>query len=180
VTTSTEQNKAVVLRFGVIHRPATTGREAMRKAITRLPLIAALLAALFAVGPAAAVSAEGRHLVGEFCTNPQALPKPGACISLSYGGETAMGYTDAPNRVLTLEPGTYWLTVNDNSTAHNFSLESPNGLEQDVTGVADTPGWVTVKVHLAHGAYVLFCDADDHRADGMYVDIEVGGVGQVG
>jgi uncharacterized cupredoxin-like copper-binding protein len=180
VTTSTEQNKAVVLRFGLIHRPATTGREAMRKAITRLPLIAALLAALFAVGPAAAVSAEGRQLVGEFCTNPQALPKPGACISLSYGGETAMGYTDSPNRVLTLEPGTYWLTVNDNSTAHNFSLESPNGLNQDITGVADTPGWVTVKVHLTHGTYVLFCDADDHRADGMYVDIEVGGVGRSG
>jgi hypothetical protein len=151
-----------------------------RKAITRLPLITALLAALFAVGPAAAVSAEGRQLVGEFCTNSQALPKPGACISLSYGGEASMGYTDSLNRVLTLRPGTYWLTVNDNSTAHNFSLESPDGRDQDITGVADTPGWVTVKVHLTHGTYVLFCDADDHRPDGMYVDIEVGGVGQVG
>jgi hypothetical protein len=181
VSSTTEQNKPVVLRFGLIHRPATTGKEAaMRKAITRLPLIAALLVALFTVGPAAAVSAEGRQLVGEFCTNPQALPKPGACISLSYGGETAMGYTDSPNRVLTLRPGTYWLTVNDNSTAHNFSLESPDGLDQDITGVADTPGWVTVQVHLTHGTYVLFCDADAHRADGMYVDLEVGGVGQVG
>ncbi len=63
----------------------------LRKAITRLPLIAALLTALFAVGPVAAVSAEGRQLVGEFCTNPQALPKPGACLSFSYGGETAAG-----------------------------------------------------------------------------------------
>lgn len=152
----------------------------MRHAITRLPLIAALLAGLFAVGPVAAVSAEGRQLVGEFCTNPQALPKPGACISLSYGGETAQGYTNSPGRLLTLRPGTYWLTVNDASTAHNFSLAGPDGLDQDITGVADTPGWVTVKVHLTHGTYVLFCDADSHRADGMYVDIEVGGVGQVG
>jgi hypothetical protein len=178
---STDQKKAVVRRFGLIHRPATTGKdEVIRKAIARLPLIAALLAALFAVGPAAAVSAEGRQLVGEFCTNPQALPKPGACMSLSFDGETARGYTDAPNRVLTLRPGTYWLTVNDNSTAHNFSLRSPDGLEQAITGVADTPGWVTVKVNLTHGTYVLFCDADDHEKDGMYVDLEVGGVGQVG
>jgi hypothetical protein len=152
----------------------------MRKAISRLPLIAALLAALFVAGPVAAVSADGRQLVGEFCTNPQALPKPGACISLSFGGETAMGYTDAPNRVLTLRPGTYWLTVDDNSTAHNFSLRSPDGLEQAITGVADTPGRVTVKVLLTYGTYVLFCAADAHEKDGMYVDIEVGGVGQVG
>ena len=152
----------------------------MKKAITTLPLIAALVAALLAVGPSAALAADGRQLVGEFCSNPQALPKPGACISLSYGGETAMGYTGSPNRVITLRPGTYWLTVNDNSTAHNFSLESQDGLDQAITGVAETPGWVTVEVHLTHGSYVLFCDADDHRGDGMYVDIEVGGVGQVG
>jgi predicted membrane-bound mannosyltransferase len=164
-----------------IHRPPTTGLgAAIRKVITRLPLIAALLTALFAVGPVAAVSAEGRQLVGQFCTNPHAQPKPGACMFLSYGSETAVGYTDAPNRVLTLRPGTYWLSVNDTSTAHNFSLRSQDGLEQAITGVADTPGWVTVEVHLTHGTYVLFCAADDHEKDGMYVDIEVGGVGQVG
>ncbi|HEY7941330.1 MAG TPA: hypothetical protein VID25_05235 [Candidatus Limnocylindrales bacterium] len=151
----------------------------MTKAITRLPLIAALLAALFVVGPAAAVSADGRQLTGAFCTNPQALPKPGACMSLSFGDETATGYTNAPDRVLAIRPGTYWLVVNDNSTAHNFSLRSPDGTEQAITGVAETPGWVTVKVHLSHGTYVLFCAADDHEQDGMYVDIEVGGVGQV-
>jgi len=151
----------------------------MRTIVTRLPLIAALLAALFVVGSAGAVSAEGRQLTGVFCTNPQALPKPGACIWLSYGDETAIGYTGAPDRVLTLRPGTYWLTVNDTSTAHNFSLRSPDGSEQAITGVADTPGWVTVKVLLKHGTYVLFCAADDHEKMGMYVDIEVGGVGQV-
>jgi hypothetical protein len=147
----------------------------MRKAITGLPLVVALLAALFAAGPVAAVSAEGRQLTGSFCTNPQALPKPGACISLSYRDETAMGYTGSPDRVLTIRPGTYWLTVNDNSAAHNFSLRSPGGREQAITGIADTPGWVTVKVHLTHGTYVLFCAADDHEQDGMYVDIQVRG-----
>jgi plastocyanin len=123
-------------------------------------------------------SADGRQLTGTFCTNAQAMPKPGACISLAEGGQTAQGYTGSQERVLTLRPGTYWLSVNDNSTAHNFSLESPDGSDQDVTEVADAPGWVTVKVHLTPGTWVLFCDP--HRPMGMYVDIEVGGVGQVG
>lgn len=121
-----------------------------------------------------------RQLVGEFCSNPVALPKPGACISLSYQGRTALGYTSSDERQLTLTPGTYWLTVDDTSRAHNFALQCPDGSERDVTGVADVPGWVSVKVTLEPGAWVLFCSADDHRADGMYVDIQVGGIGQTG
>jgi hypothetical protein len=41
----------------------------------------------------------------------------------------------------------------------------------------------TVKIVLKHGTYRLFCDAQKpvvHELAGMYVDIEVGGVGQVG
>ncbi len=37
-------------------------------------------------------------------------------------------------------PGTYWLTVNDTSSAHNFVLESPDGNDQTITGITDTPG----------------------------------------
>ncbi len=142
---------------------------------------AALVGLLIVTAAAVAVStanADGRQLAGSFCTNPNAMPKPGACISLSYDGQSAEGYTDSPNRVLALRPGTYWLSVNDNSTVHNFSLEGPDGSDQDITEVADAPGWVTVKVDLTHGTWVLFCDP--HRAMGMHVDIEVGGVGQVG
>ena len=146
----------------------------MRRTVS---LLAAMVVALAAACPVAA-DAGGRSLVGEFCTNADALPKPAACISLAYGGQTAEGYTGAPSRVLTLRPGVYWLSVNDNLTAHDFSLERPDGSDQEITGVADTPGWVTVKVNLTHGTWVLFCDP--HRAYGMYVDIEVGGVGQVG
>lgn len=148
----------------------------------RLTFLAMLVIALGALA-AAVVStarADGRHLAGQFCTNPNALPKPGACISLSDGAQTAQGYTGSTNRVLTLRPGVYWLTVNDTNAAHNFSLESPDGSDQDITGVVDTPGELTVRVNLTPGTWVLFCDADDHRADGMYVVIEVGGVGQVG
>jgi plastocyanin len=146
----------------------------MRRTIA---LLAALVVALAVISPAAADDG-GRQLVGEFCTNANALPKPAACISLSYDGQTAEGYTGSPDRTLTLRPGVYWLSVNDNATAHDFSLESPDGAVQDITDVAGTPGWVTVKVNLTHGTWVLFCDP--HRAYGMYVEIEVGGAGQVG
>ena len=44
---------------------------------------------------AAPVSADGRELVGHFCSNPNALPKHGACISLSFDGQTAQGYTNS-------------------------------------------------------------------------------------
>lgn len=168
----------------------TTRSHSLPESMTRPPrprtrlaavvLLTPLLAALVPAGTAAADVAVARQLVGEFCTNPQALPKPGACLSLTFDAQTVEGYTNSPNRTLDLRPGTYWLSVNDDSTAHNFSLETPDGLVQDITGVADTPGWVTIKIQLTHGSYTLFCDADDHRADGMYVQIDVGGVGQVG
>jgi hypothetical protein len=152
----------------------------MKNKLVALMAFAAVVAVVLGVGAAGARSDGGRQLAGVFCTNVNALPAVGACIQLSYDGQTAQGYTDSPNRDLTLRPGTYWLTVTDNSSKHNFSLESPDGTDQDLTGVLDTPGSVTVKVNLRPGKWVLFCDADDHRQDGMYIDIAVGGVGQVG
>jgi plastocyanin len=139
-----------------------------------LMLAALSIAAATAFGTA---SADGRPLTGEFCTNANAMPKPGACIQLSYDGQTAQGYTNSSNRTLNLRPGTYWLSVNDTSSAHDFSLEDPNGSDQNLTAVAATPGWVTTKINLTPGTWVLFCDP--HRAMGMYININVGGVGQV-
>ena len=150
----------------------------MRKSIAGVLLLGALAAVLVTVGPIATGSAEGRQLVGQFCTNPQAMPKPGACISLSYNEQTAQGYTGSPDRTIALRPGTYWITVNDNSVVHNFSLENPASSDQDITGVPDTPGSATFKVDLTHGTWVLFCEP--HRVMGMYVVIDVGGEGQVG
>jgi hypothetical protein len=151
----------------------------MKNKIVPLAVVAAAVTAvLVGVGAVNGRSDDGRQLAGVFCTNPNAMPKPGACIQLSFEDKTAQGYTDSPNRVLTLRPGIYWLSVNDNATAHNYSLESPDGSDRDLTGVVDTPGWVTFKVNLTHGTWVLFCQP--HRAMGMYVDLEVGGVGQVG
>jgi hypothetical protein len=149
-----------------------------KKIVVFAALALAVAAVVSGLGAAGARSDVGRQLAAVYCSNPNAMPKPGACIQLSFADQAAQGYTDSPNRVLTLQPGVYWLTVDDNSTAHNYELESPNGSDQELTAVADAPGAVTYKVNLTHGTWVLFCDP--HRAMGMYVDIEVGGVGQVG
>jgi len=149
----------------------------MRKKIAGVSLVAGLIAVAVTVGAVAMGSAEGRQLEGQFCTNPNALPKPAACIQLAFGDDMAQGYTGSTDREIALRPGTYWLTVNDTSAMHNFSIESPDGVDQDITGVGET-GSVTVKVHLTHGRYTLFCAP--HRAMGMFVNLEVGGEGQVG
>jgi hypothetical protein len=99
--------------------------------------------------------------------------------------------------LLTLRPGTYWIAVNDDQNNHNFSLRSCPGStspctetnpdetsEQAITDIATVyTAPVTIKVNLKPGWYRLFCDSDVpvvHEHAGMYVDIEVGGVGQVG
>jgi plastocyanin len=139
--------------------------------------VVAVLIAVMCAMAAMPVSADGRELTGRFCTNPQAQPKPGACMSLSFDGQTATGYTNSPDRVLELRPGTYWLSVDDTSAAHNFALEDPSGAVDVITGVAGTPGWVTVKVNLTPGTWRLLCVPHDEF--GMYVQIDVGGVGEV-
>lgn len=157
----------------------------MKKAIFRSCNIAVPLTSVvcaLALAPASLADftqgTPDRQLAGTFCTNLNAMPAPGACIQLASAGQTAQGYTDSPERVLRLRPGVYWLTVSDTSLKHNFSLESPDGSDRALTGVEDTPGVVTFKVNLTHGTWVLFCQP--HRPMGMYVDLEVGGVGQVG
>lgn len=142
-------------------------------------LILAIAGTALLAGTSLAADDPGRQLTGAFCTNPDAQPAPGACIQLSFDGTTVQGYTGSTTRTIALRPGVYWLTVTDNSTKHNFSLEDPSGADQDLTAVLDTPGTVTRKVLLQPGTWTLFCDADDHRGDGMYVTIEVGGEGQV-
>jgi hypothetical protein len=108
-------------------------------------------------------------------------------MSVTWDGVTY----GTPNRVasLSLRPGTYWITVNDDSTSHNFSLRScPDssspcgpgaGSVQDLTTNPDAPGIVTTKIELGHGTYRLFCSAPNHEGRGMYADFSVGGVGQV-
>jgi hypothetical protein len=172
--------------------------------------VAALVAALVAVGAVTAflvgtASAQGRTLTGQFGFDTSAASgqpyyhqcgppmNPGFTISLTEDGEP----------VTSLEPGTYWLTVTDNCKNHNFELRScpgsdspcdpsSGGVEQELTPMNDpstangATGTVTVKIHLVHGTYRLFCDAPvaaggtHETVFGMYADVNVGGVGQVG
>ena len=158
-----------------------------------------LFAALLASGAIAAylianASADGRTLDAGFCT--------GLCIQVTAQNGQATGTMGVDeNKVLTLRPGTYWLTVTDDSNFHNFGLRSCAGMailcdwnsggdEQDLTPINNNGTAVitrTVKLNLSHGTYRLFCDAlargsttVTHEMMGMYVDLVVGGVGQVG
>jgi hypothetical protein len=167
-----------------------------------LSLATAGVVAAYAVGTA---SAQGRTLVGEFGFDTSAASgtsyyhqcgppmNPGFTIVLTEDGQP----------VTSLQPGTYWLTVTDNCKNHNFELRScpgsdspcdPNsgGDEQEITPLNDpntangATGTVTVKIHLVHGTYRLFCDAPvasggtHETVFNMYADFVVGGVGQVG
>lgn len=154
--------------------------------------IAALVLGLGAAGAVAAftvegASAEGRTLDGAFC----AIANNHTCMTLSFDG-VAHG---TPNRDdFALRPGTYWLSVFDNSGQHDFVLrscpgtDSPctagNGTTQQITTIGENDSGtglhVTVKLNLEHGTYRLYCDAPFHEAGGMYVDFAVGGAGQVG
>ena len=174
----------------------------MRKVISLVAVMALLvsLATLAVVGTIAAstaptASAQGRTLVGEFGFGND----PANCRNST---QFSINLTEDGQPVSSLRPGTYWLTVTDNCANHNFELRTCPGstspcdpssgdIEQPITGEpAATPGTVTVKVHLAHGTYRLFCDAivssgphmgETHEvAFGMFADFEVGGVGQVG
>jgi hypothetical protein len=126
-----------------------------------------------------------RMLFGTFCQHAvdgSPFP-PGLCIQLKFDDKIAQGYFDHPGEI-SLRPGNYLLTVTDTSPAHNFSLSGPDGLDEDLTTIPEgsptAPVVKTVKIHLKHGTYSLFCDADSHAADGMTITIHVSGVGQVG
>jgi hypothetical protein len=200
-----------------------------------LTLMAAIAVLALTAGPVAAQEDHGRTIHGSFClTGGHPF-----CISASLDGQTPVeGYgvdgnggvchtppvTVGPppggpaycvpsgTGLLTLRPGTYWITVDDPLNSHNFELRScpgsttscgpGKGSELELTPVCNDdplnpdvfkcPNNIdtatndivrTVKIVLKHGTYRLFCDAQlpvVHEAAGMYIDIEVGGVGQVG
>ncbi len=167
----------------------------MFTSILRQRRVAALVALLGAAGAVAAYavmasSATGTSaatspaLSGAFCNTGQTP----LCMSITFNGQTFQGYQGSDHSVhLTLRPGAYSLTVNDNSRFHDFALRScpgstsscdpsSNGAEQPITTVGDAPGLVTVPIHLDQGWYRLFCNASmgtmTHEDMGMYVDIQ--------
>jgi hypothetical protein len=159
----------------------------------------AVLAAFSAVAAIAAVfvagaSADGRNADGSFCSHAvSGSPFPPAlCIQLMSDGQAVQGFFGSPGQA-SLRPGNYWLTVTDNSPGHNFVLRGPDGLDTEITTVAEgSPGSLvtrTDKIHLGEGSYTLLCTSTaavsgtvfaNHAEAGMKIDIDVGGVGQVG
>lgn len=197
-------------------------------------LVAAGAAAVATHKTAAASTNQGRTIAANFCLGYRLF-----CISAALDGQTPVeGYgadgnggicakppgdpnvpsgpkycVPSQTGLLSIRPGTYWLTVDDPLNSHNFELRScpgaktpctaGQGAEQALTPVCnDDPANAdvfkcsttspypetasneivkTVKVHLTHGWYRIFCDAVKpvvHEDAGMYVDIQVGGVGQ--
>ena len=141
---------------------------------------------------------------GGTCAKPPATTDPPAgpqyCVPSGTG-------------LLTIRPGTYWITVDDTLNSHNFELRSCPGsttacgsgqgsapteltpvcnddpANPDVfkcpsnTETAENDIMATLKIELKPGTYRLFCNALKpvvHENAGMYIDIQVGGVGQVG
>ena len=191
----------------------------MTKAGFRKHRIAVLLTALATAGAIAALATatasaqEGRTIDGTLC-----LTQHYFCMGASFDGQTTEGYCTIPlsgNPVtdcntdlasaggtvspghLVVRPGTYWVTVHDDNSKHNFELRScpwssspcssanPDVTsEQQITDIATVySDPVTIKVDLKPGWYRLFCDATApvvHEPRGMYIDIEVSGAGQVG
>jgi len=153
----------------------------MRAKVLRRPIVA-LFVVIGAAVYGVTASASGRALEGAFCTTNTGSP---ICMALTWDG---VEYGTRNRADLSLRPGTYWLTVDDTSRFHNFSLRScpdsdspcESGDVQEITGIPDAPGEVTVKLRLAHGTYRLFCETGNHETLGMFVDFAVGGVGQVG
>ena len=144
-------------------------------------LVAAAFSALtvFAALHARAASADTSTLTGDFCTLPSGST---LCMTLTWNG-VAYG---TPNRAaLRLLPGTFTLTVNDTSAAHDFVLRSCPGSTSacDSTNPAGTTTAITTRsqvatvtssIVLATGTYRLYCGVTGHEAGGMFVDFTVG------
>jgi hypothetical protein len=144
-------------------------------------LLAALsVIAVVAVLHSATASAVNPTLTGDFCTFNGSM----FCMTMTWNG-VAYGTPDR-SRVLSLKPGTYDLTGNDNSPAHDFVLRSCPGSKvvcDKNNALAGTPTVVTtraaitpstVTVTLTDGTYRLYCDVGTHEANGMFVDFAVG------
>jgi len=87
---------------------------------------------------------------------------PGFTIKLAKNGKA----------VKSLKAGTYRLTVNDRSAAHNFVLEREGGTERQITSLSFV-GTKTVTVKLARGVWKFYCEP---HASVMQGRVAVGGI----
>jgi hypothetical protein len=104
-----------------------------------------LLAAVVAVGPAAAAPKSVSGTVG-----------PGFTISLKLGGK----------KVTRLKPTTYRFKVTDKSSIHDFHLTGP-GVNKVITGIG-FKGTKTATIRLRKGTYRYVCDPHSALMHGSF------------
>jgi hypothetical protein len=116
----------------------------------RTLLIAILAVAAVSIPTAATGSSRATPLTG--------VVGPGFSISLKNADGTG---------VIHLDPGTYDISVTDNTAEHNFHLQGP-GVDQmtDVGGASPTP--VIWTVTLTDGTYTFICDAHPTLMKGSF------------
>jgi plastocyanin len=90
------------------------------------------------------------------------------------GGAASLSGSVGPGFDISLErasaaPGTYTLTVDDQSASHNFHLTGPGGV--DVATDVGATGTETFEVTLQDGTYTFVCDP---HASSMRGTLEVG------
>ena len=64
--------------------------------------------------------------------------------------------TQNSKAVKKLKSGTYTVVIQDDSTIHNYVLDSPNGTSQELTSVGFT-GTKTFTLKLTKGKYTVLC-----------------------
>ena len=65
--------------------------------------------------------------------------------------------TSKGKAVKTLKAGTYTITIQDDSTIHNYELDGPNGKSWSFTSVGFM-GTKTITLKLAKGKYKAYCE----------------------
>jgi hypothetical protein len=102
------------------------------------PVRVLLLAAVVAVSGAAPAPAAPNELIGE------------------VGPERTISVKDTDgNLVLAVDPGTYTVTIRDNSSEHNFRLFGPGVNQATEVASSGTTVWTVV---LSEGTYNYMCD----------------------
>lgn len=90
----------------------------------------------------------------------------GAALQGSVGPGFVISLKDAGGAAVThLDPGSYTLTVNDQSDIHNFHLNGPG---VDVATSVDGAGVKTFDVTLVDGTYTFVCDAHPLSMKGSF------------
>jgi Copper binding proteins, plastocyanin/azurin family len=139
---------------------------------TRFGLAAILAAGLLA---AAGCGGDDDEAATDTETTEQTTETPGAEAGTTLLGSVGPGFeisvtTASGQAPGTLTPGSYELQVDDKSSAHNFHLTGPGGVDVSTeVGESETE---TFEVELEPGTYTFVCDP---HASSMNGTLEVSG-----